>query len=375
MLTVTTHRAGDIDTLRPVWDAVVAAADRPSFFLSYDWFTCCLQRLEPNADPRVLVVRDGGEAIGVLPLVNGHRTWRLFPLRIVSVIENPDTPIGGFAARAGTAATVAQAIVDHHATLPGWQVFALAKVDPDGPAARALVPLCARRPFVRRTETRSPMVDMHGGWEAYWRAQSQRFKKTVRNVANRIERLGRIEIDDLAASGDPATCAAVFQDVAGRGWKATLATSPTASAAVARFFDALTAVLHQRRQLSLWVLRLDGKPIATEYHVHDGDTVYALRSDFDEQYRDASPGAHLNAVIVRSYFERGVRRYDMGPGDSEYKQRWATGTRTFDTYWLFNRTLYARAVYAFERRAIPPLRRARTWWSGGAPPAEQRGCA
>ena len=35
------------------------------------------------------------------------------------------------------------------------------------------------------------MLALEGGWKKFWDSQSQRFKKTVRNVANRIE-LGQI---------------------------------------------------------------------------------------------------------------------------------------------------------------------------------------
>jgi hypothetical protein len=123
----------------------------------------------------------------------------------------------------------------------------------------------------------------------------------------------------------------------------------------------------------LWVLRVDGEPVATEYHVRDGQTVYALRSDFDEQDGAASPGAHLNACIVRAYFDEGVSVYDMGPGDREYKQRWATAATERDAFWLFNRTPYATALYTMERRAVPRLRRVRDWWRGPSAPAETAG--
>src|SRR5262249_54918013 len=156
-------------------------------------------------------------------------------------------------------------------------------------------------------------------------------------------------------------CMDVFRAVATKSWKATLPVSITRNMNIARFFEVLTSILHHRRQLLFWVLRLNGRPIATEYHVRDGDTVYALRSDFDEQYRDASPGAHLNAFIVRAYFERDVRVYNMGPGDSEYKRRWANYTCQQDTFWVFNRNLYGVALYNLERRGVPRLRRARAW--------------
>jgi hypothetical protein len=313
----------------------------------------------------VLVAREGAEVLGVAPFFSGEATWRVFPARVVSLMENQDTPNGEvLLAPAADGARVFGALLEALERRPGWHLLSLGKLERESPAHALVAQALADRPSLRLPAARSPLLDMGGGWAAYWSGQSQRFKKTVRNVGNRVERLGTVTIDEIGATATAAECRSVFAEVGARSWKATLPISGTRNPVIARFFDLLTDALQRSGRLLLWVLRVDGRPIATEYHVRDGDTVVALRSDFDERYAEASPGAHLHHAIVRAYFERGIRRYDMGPGDSDYKMRWATGVRELDTFWLFNRTPYATTLYAMERRAIPRLRRAHAWLRG-----------
>jgi CelD/BcsL family acetyltransferase involved in cellulose biosynthesis len=347
--------------LETPWDACCRETGNDSFFLSHAWFRCCLVGLPEGVEPLVLLVRDGSAVVGIVPLLSQRTSWRIFPVRLLSLMQNQDSPFADMVLPQAQAAGILTMLLEHLDKRSGWHLCSVAKIDRTSPNAELLADSLGSRPHLRAPGGRSPILDVSGDWNTYWKAQSQRFKKTVRNVANRTGGLGRIQVTDQAAHG-AAECLDVFRAVAAKSWKAQLPVSVTRNAGIARFFEALTHTLDARGQLSLWVLRLDGVPIATEYHVRDGSTVYALRSDFDEQYRDASPGAHLNACIVRAYFDGHVRLYDMGPGESAYKQRWATGAKEFDSFRLFKRSPYGLVLYNTEQRAVPQLRRAREWW-------------
>ena len=348
--------------LGSLWDEFCRENGHNSWFLSHSWFRCCVSGMAPGIEPLVLLARDGGAVVGIVPLLAQRASWRIFPAHLLSLMQNQDSPFADMLLSHKPAKRVLAAILDHLHARSGWHLWCAAKIDRASATASLLADCLNRMPHLRIAEGRSPILNVDGDWETFWKGQSQRFKKTVRNVVNRVERLGRIEIINQAEHGTDDECMEVFRDVGATSWKAKLAVSVTRNAGIARFFQALTSALHARGQLALWVLRLNGVPIATEYHVRDGDTIYALRSDFDERYRDASPGAHLNAFIVRTYFEGDVRVYDMGPGDSEYKQRLANSAMEQETFWLFNRTPYGLALYNMECRAVPRLRRTREWW-------------
>jgi CelD/BcsL family acetyltransferase involved in cellulose biosynthesis len=350
--------------LEAEWNDLCRRSQCDSFFLSHAWSRCCWLGKAEDAQPFVVVVRDGSGVVGLAPFFADTMKWRVFPVRAMRLMQNQDSPFADIVAVPDRAGEILQAILHHLRRSPKSDVVVFGKIPRASLTHGLLVNCGTEEPLIRVAGGQSPILQLDGDWAGFWTAQSQRFKKTVRNVANRVERLGRVTAEELSAAASAEECMQVFASVADRSWKAGLPISLRCNPSIARFFEALTSVLHACGQLRLWTLRLDGLPIATEYHVHDGDTVYALRSDFDDRYREASPGAYLNQHIVRTYFERGVRIYDMGPGDNSYKLRWATSAKELDSFVLFGRSAYVTALYGLERHLIPHLRRAQAWWAG-----------
>ncbi|MFQ5667700.1 MAG: GNAT family N-acetyltransferase [Candidatus Binatia bacterium] len=350
--------------LRPVWDDLCQASGATSFFLSHAWFRCCWEGKAAGIRPLVLIVREGSTVVGIAPFFVQTASWRIFPVRTALLMQNQDSPFADVVLAPDRASKVLQALLEHLMESSGAHVVSLNKVMRSSPTHELLARSGAGAQLVRATGGCSPLLLLNGDWESFWAAQSQRFKKTVRNVANRVERLGRVAVEEPSAGATPAECMHVFSSVAARSWKARLPISVGRNARIMQFFEALTSVLHASGRLLLWTLRVDGVAIATEYHVRDGETVYALRSDFDDRYREASPGAYLNDRIIRNYFDRKVQVYDMGPGDNPYKQRWANSVEEFDNFSLFSHGPYALTVYTLEQHAVPHLRQARNWWRG-----------
>ncbi len=125
-----------------------------------------------------------------------------------------------------------------------------------------------------------------------------------------------------------------------------------------RFFRELTRRASANGWLHLWILRLDGQAVATEYQIGANGRLHALRADFDAALADLSPGAFLNIRIIESLFgRRDVHEYDMGPVASEYKLRWAVGTHETLTFELYAPSAYGRLLHGMETRWVPLARR------------------
>lgn len=356
----------DFLSLEAAWNDLCAQSPAPAFFHSHWWFRCCWPAPESGLHPLVLVARQGREIAGIAPLLVRKMRWRGLPARAIALMQTEDSPRADFVLSPDHGQAALTAVLDHLARRPGWHLLWLGKIARSASTHRLLAELLTDAPSLCLPAARCPLLEIRGSWEEFWKGHSQRFKKTVRNVANRVERLGQVSVVDMAATTSAGECLSVFREVAARSYKSDLPISLARNHSIDRFFGTLTETLHQRAQLHLWVLRLDGEPIATEYHVRDGERVYALRSDFDDRHRDASPGTYLNQHITRAYFDSNVRVYDMGPGDSEYKERWATGATELDTFWVFNRSFYPTALYRMEQQVLPRVRRARAALSRAA---------
>ncbi len=349
------------ESLAPVWQAVAAESGQTSPFLSHEWFGCCWRAAGTARRPEVLLVEDTAGPVGLVPLVRWSGDLHGMPARFVGMLDAPDSPFVDWLCL-GSPEPAIEAVMTYLAEREDWDVLALNGL----PAAAATVKaLESWLPGRFRSHPlgvlRSPYLTVSGSWDDFWAKRSQRFKKTIRNVSNRLTKTSAVIAEEHRDVRSDGAVFAELLDVSRRSWKAprhvALATMPR----MAEFFAELTERASAREWLRLWILRLDGRAVATEYQLEDGGRVHALRAEFDGSLlEELSPGTHLNAEIVRTLFGRpGVHEYDMGPGENEYKARWASGTHETVGLHVYRPGMYGATLYTLEGRALPALRRLR----------------
>jgi CelD/BcsL family acetyltransferase involved in cellulose biosynthesis len=198
----------------------------------------------------------------------------------------------------------------------------------------------------------NPFVDLTGSFDAYYGARSRSLKKAVNLSANRLAKAGRISVDWIRDGEDVAAALAETVRVSAISWKQETGNSLDRPGPRA-FIERLTANAVRHVQLSLWLLRLDGKVIATEYQLVADGNVHALRSDFDPTYAEASPGTYLNHYLLQRLFGLGLDRYYMGPGSNAYKLRWTDVGEPMFRLTAYSPTARGRLVQWLEVSAGP----------------------
>jgi CelD/BcsL family acetyltransferase involved in cellulose biosynthesis len=348
----------EFDALAGVWDEVAREARQPSPFLSHDWFACCWRTAGPQRRRETWLLEDSAGPLALVPLVYSRVTVRGLPVRLLSILDSPDTPFADFLVARGhqeVMAALAQALRERG----DWDLLRLAKLPAEGSTAKALQTVLADDfPWRVAGHEQSPYLALDGTWEQFFRRRSQRFRKTCRSIENRILRRGPLTVEEHR-SVDPD--GPVFRDlleVSLASWKADRGVALATMDGMPRFFHELTRRASARGWLRLWVLRLEGRAIATEYQIGANGSVHALRADYDASLADLSPGAYLNLEIIRRLFEvPGLEVYDMGPGVNEYKLRWASGAHELVTLEFYAPTLHGRLLRNLETRVVPFARR------------------
>ena len=350
----------EFQALAGVWTDLAERGGQTSPFLSHDWFACCWPAVGPDRRPEVVLVEDGGQLVAAVPFMRWKERQRGMPVRRLALLECPDTPFIDVLL-GGPARPIAMALVEHLAARRDWDVASLQKLPAASPMLKELeAALPGRLPWRRAEASLSPYLALAGDWDAFWKGTSQRFKKTCRNIQNRLERAGAVRIEEHHEVDVDGPLFAELLELSRRSWKGgrgvAIATMPNMHG----FFAALTRRASARGWLALWTLRLDGALVAMEYQLRHAGRVNALRADFDPALRDVSPGSALSFAIARALFERGgVHEYDMGPGLNEYKLRWATGNHEGTHLMVYRPTAYGRLLHILDTRVRPAVRRVR----------------
>jgi len=345
-------------SLKKDWNDLVHESGMDSVFFRHEWFVCCWRRLEQNCDPWILIVRKQNAIIAVAPLVIRKITLRGLPARAVGFLENPDTPIADIIIREnepiGLEGIIDALVKNGHR----WDLMLLQKMTGESKAISGLETVAKKNGLYFSSEPSGQrwMVKDAGTWESYLNGKSARFRKTLRNVINRLEKLGTVSVEHHTHPDDLDRVLADAFTVSGKSWKTKLGLAITNQRSVEEFFRSFSSLAMEEGWLDLWVLKVDGNPVSMEYDLVYNGKVWALRSDFDETMKNYSPGAYLNYFIAKHFLETGLLEYDMGLGANEYKLRWANHFCPVTECHIYNSTIYGRSLFFLEERLIPAIR-------------------
>jgi CelD/BcsL family acetyltransferase involved in cellulose biosynthesis len=140
-------------------------------------------------------------------------------------------------------------------------------------------------------------------------------------------------------------------------WKGTANSDMAGSPARRAFYTDLTAQMAEAGLVQIWVLELEGCPIAVQYQLVSDRGVHLLVSDFAENRRELSPGTVLLYHAIERLHEGGGKEFDFCGDAYDYKMAWATGVRRHVSIQVFNSKPYSRFIYVTKSRILPLLRR------------------
>jgi CelD/BcsL family acetyltransferase involved in cellulose biosynthesis len=349
-------------TLHTAWDDLLKKSHNSSPFFAHAWFQCCFAGYAQQKHLFILVVRDGPDVVGIAPLWRFQDTLRRIPVWRIGFITIPDTPVVDFILHRERHDAALRAIFHHlcHDRRGLWDVLSLGQWPAESPHQAVVRELLEsqRRRLTTAVASLSPYISIDGRWEAFLQTRSVRFRKTHRNIINRMAKLGKLEIQ--CYHQDPT--GTVFDDilrVSGRSWKQRAGLAISNGNAARQFFEALTNMAEQHGWLLIWLLKVDGVPIAMEYDLSCDGRVYALRSDFNEAYREYSPGAYLQYQIIKYLFDHEYLEYNAGPGMNSYKLHWTEQIRENIVLHVYNNNLKGSLIWTLEQKVWPFLKRIR----------------
>lgn len=346
--------------LRPSWDMLLEREGMACPFLSYEWILCCIASYGGEKTPAVLAITDGSDLVGIAPLWRYEDTVRHIRCRKIGFITCPDTQLADFLLADNRREECLREIFQYllGQMRSGWDLLTFDQWPADSPNVPILNPILREMgaSYFVGTSSIMPCLSVKGEWEGFWRSRSQRFRKSHRNVINRVSRLGTIAVQCHTVD----KTGSVFKDVlkvSEQSWKYNEGIGISSSQSAWTFFEKLTELAGPRGWLNVWLLKVNDAAVAMEYDLVHGDRVYALRADFDSAFRDSSPGAYLECEIIKHAFGVGYSMYGFGPGVREYKSHWTEDHKRNLVLTVCNKSFRGKMVSAMEVWIAPLIRR------------------
>ena len=343
--------------LAPEWDALADTADAESIFLRHGWFRSAWQWVSKDASLAILCVRKQRRLVGILPLLDEQHRMRWIRVRRLRSFDVPDTQQFSLICAATDARDVAAAIGRQLRLTAGARDWLQLRKLYTTPANSALInELKKLRRCTWEAADTCPCVMLQDTWERYYSRRSRRLKKGNNLIANRLAKaFPSIKVTKTVLDESPAGDVALAELLAlcSESWKKDMDTSlhqPGPRAWVEELRRALSG------RVVLWGLRLDDELAAAELQLEQSGVVSALRADAREKYESFGTGTYLGWKLLETIMNTGKSLYNMGPGLSEYKARWAEHDVQLAVGNCYSATTRGLILWLFDRY-VRPLRK------------------
>jgi CelD/BcsL family acetyltransferase involved in cellulose biosynthesis len=332
--------------LATAWEPLLPDDTRP--FDLHVWYSTWFKAFGGSGALAVCALWRGDELEAVCPLIrDGHS---------LSALANSHSPVFRPLARDEAALRdLAAAVAD---AAPGSLVLtSLPSGDLAVVAFEHAVGRARLLSFEEEVHT-SPIVETAGEFEEWraaskprWGAPLERFRRKMgRDHEARFEIVE--EPRDLEAELD------VGFAVEASGWKGRAGTAILSKPETAQFYRDVARVFHERGELRLTRIVLDGNVAAFDLCLLCRKRLYLLKTGYDERASKLAPGLVLRLSTIERCFELGYEAHELLGEDTEWKLKFATTERRHVDLRAYNRTPLGAGRYGYRAMVRPRLKRA-----------------
>lgn len=179
----------------------------------------------------------------------------------------------------------------------------------------------------RRGGSPCPYLVLPDSWESLLAGVSRNLRSQLGRRERAFERMGELRFRTVTSGGEMPSALAAFLRLESSGWKGREGTAILNDPSAEALYRSFAARASARGWLRLYLLQLDGEPIAADLGCSFGRTAVLIKTGFDERHAALSPGLVLRARVLRAVIEEGLDAYDFLAGAQSYKLRWGAHVR------------------------------------------------
>jgi len=328
-----------LDALGPAWDALAALDPTP--FSSRAWYSAWWEGYGDGRGLRVCTVWDGDEVVALLPLCSvGGRLESM--ANIESCVVRP---------LARDAAALEQAVAA--AVAERYELFEVRRLPEDDPGIGALSAAArkAGRLSLVEPDVTSPIVDTTGTLEDYRRATKSKWHKNMWRLYRKLCREHDAQLHLIEPPSDLERELREGFEVESSGWKGREGSAILSRADNQTFYRRLGERFHERGELRLSSISIDGRMVAWDFGILHRNRLYSPKSGYLEELKPLAPGLVLELATIERCFEEGIEAHELLGSDEPYKLRFSNSARRHRVFRAFPRRPRPAVRYAWRRYA------------------------
>lgn len=315
-----------LDELRSIeqtWWSLLAQTPDADYFRTPHWLEAYLEHFGDEIDLKILVITQGGQTTGILPLVIAPFSCSLGQFRVLTY---PLDWWGTFYGPIGPEPnqTLNKGLEWIQQQLRNWDFVELRFVNEDAPQQNVFSPV------VKEPAFHCARIDLRNtNWDDYLASRRKSWRTIIRRTEKKTQKLGDIEhVRYRPTAGDNDPRWDLFDECSRLSQLSWQGKSENTQTFAHPNVDAFLRAVHQNAvstgNIDMNLLKVDGKAIAYHYGYHYEGYFSSLRLGFDPEFSKQGVGTVLTGRMIKDSIERGDHTFDFLPDCLKAKMPWQT---------------------------------------------------
>lgn len=312
----------ELQTHAAAWDRLAAGVP----FRSWSWLTTWWHHYCRIGQLYVLGVFDCGRLAGIAPWYRIGTPLHGETLRLLGDAE-VCSEYGTILREPGREQAIAGALADWLQQAEGddwWDAIELTTTDLADPMPSALADRMGRCGC--RLHSRGGRgcwrADFPATWEGYLESLSKDRRKKIRRMQRRYVDSGSAVLHTVRDPDELAVAQRILVDLHQQRRKTLGQPGCFSSPRYREFQEEVMPKLLTESRLGLHWVELEGRPIAAEYQLLGGGTIYCYQGGISPAAAAVSPGQLATLLTFKQAIESGYKGFDLLRGNEPYKQHW-----------------------------------------------------
>ncbi len=352
-----------MDEIRNEWMNLTKLQGNRGIHQAFGWVRAAYETLSRGDKPYIVVLRtDRGKIVAIAPLALGYGKYRGITIRKLGFVRNDQSPCNDFILHPGFEKDAMFVLLEHLNTFMDWEMVDLHQVDIDGHTGKAIKSLMERFPYCsyEKKNRQSPYLVFEKGWNEFWGGKSRRLKKSINNKLNRLGM--DYQVEKRRISDATAQELAEIVRISQKSWKRRIGAELAVCSDNWKFYTEICNHFGPEGCIHVWILRIEGIPVAFEFHVEYGGVQYPIKADYDDDFKKLSPGSILEYEIIRrSFNDPGLSAYHSCAHSYDYLLKWTQTIRDHRNYEFFAPKIKTIILYKFEYELMKLVRKSRLY--------------
>lgn len=344
------------------WDRIASQYGDKGIFINYGWFDCWWKAFGDGKSPFVVVLQKDGEIKAIFPLcTDGDHLSSMTNSHTCHYDFIVDTEIGD------EAISYFIHVLQQCSSGKGVSFDYL---DESSKNRQSIIQQLrrSRTPFHPYSQPWAPWMEISDIWSSFDNKLSSGMRNNLRRYLKRAESSGKVQLEIIKNTEKLDKILDVMFEIEFQSWKGDNGTAIKSQPEVEKFYRLLARWAMQNSHLQLFLLKIDDLPIAANYCLHYGQTVYQLKTGYLESYKKISPGKLIHYEIIKFLCEsKCFVKYDLLGACDPWKMEWTSNSSRYGSIKVYPKSLGGWVAYSSKYgwkdllKRSSMVRRAKNW--------------